>query len=65
MGPRFVFTALIVAFAVAVTFATLTTVRHVNGAQLIFDTSDNSRLSGSLRLRGKGTEVIKAWPSSS
>jgi hypothetical protein len=30
MGPRFVFTALIVAFAVAITFATVTTVRHVN-----------------------------------
>jgi hypothetical protein len=30
MGPRFVFTALIVAFGIALVFATFTTVRHVS-----------------------------------
>jgi hypothetical protein len=30
MGPRFVFSALVVAFVVAITFAAITTVRHVN-----------------------------------
>jgi hypothetical protein len=30
MGPRLVFTAFIVAFCIAVTFATVTTIREVN-----------------------------------
>jgi hypothetical protein len=30
MGPRFVFTAFLVAFAFAITFAAVTTIRHVN-----------------------------------
>jgi len=30
MGPRFVFTALILAFGVALVFATLTTLHHVS-----------------------------------
>jgi hypothetical protein len=29
MGPRFAFAALIIAFGIAITFATLTTIRHV------------------------------------
>ena len=30
MGPRFVFTAFFLAFAFVITFAAVTTVRHVN-----------------------------------
>jgi hypothetical protein len=30
MGPRFIFAALLLAFGIAILFATLTTMRHVN-----------------------------------